>query len=297
MMLRLLVLTLALAPVSCSDTADENAAHNGRPGSGDGNEGVSPPKADRGQITDVDWANSFFLTQIYDPRWNPTGAETDAQSNNCGPASLAMILAQRGLDPKGLTPAMAMDHARAMMYAAYPDIDSEALPEGAVLYEEHEQTCISDADRPVYFDTTEDGPSIAQGIRNGGATPVFGYSWGEVYALLEANEGVIAYGHITDDWRRRFSGDYGTFGPGGIPHFIAVFLASTAGHFVVCDPMHLGGPVVMTQSELQTFFKSPVNVYETSLRVIAWTQGVPSEDGGPASRESGDESGDESGEP
>ena len=101
---------------------------------------------------------------------------------------------------------------------------------------------------------------------------MFGSSWSDVYTLLETNEGIIAHGHITEAWRNRFTGDYGTFDSGPIPHFIAIFLSSTAGHFVVCDPMHLGGPVVMTQSELQSFFKSPVNVYETSLRVVAWTE-------------------------
>jgi hypothetical protein len=34
--------------------------------------------------------------------------------------------------------------------------------------------------------------------------------------------------------------------------------------------MHHGGAVLMTQRELQTFFKSPINAFENSLRVVAW---------------------------
>ena len=29
------------------------------------------------QLSDVEWANQFFMTQIYDPRWHPDGMETD----------------------------------------------------------------------------------------------------------------------------------------------------------------------------------------------------------------------------
>jgi hypothetical protein len=280
MIIRFFIAALVLASVSCTHGDSVMAEGDDRLGGGDGSQAGSPPKADRAQMTDVDWANSFFLTQIYDPRWNPTGTETDTESNNCGPASLAMVMAQRGVGPEGLDPATAMDHARAMMYAAYPDIESDDLPEGASLYVDNKQACVSDDGRPVYFDELANEPSMAQGILNGGARPEFGYSWEELHTLLDAHEGVIAYGRITEDWRRRFPGQYGAFASGSIPHFIAVFLASTTGDFVVCDPMHLGGAVVMTKSELRTFFKSPVNVFETSLRVIAWTGASALDEGG-----------------
>ncbi len=65
-------------------------------------------------------------------------------------------------------------------------------------------------------------------------------------------------------------GDYGSFAAGAVPHFIAVFVSTTADSYVVCDPMHLGGAVVMTQGELQAFFQSPVSVYDTTIRLVAW---------------------------
>ena len=49
------------------------------------------------QLSDVEWANQFFVTQIYDPRWNPDGMEKDTESNNCGPASLAMLMTARDI--------------------------------------------------------------------------------------------------------------------------------------------------------------------------------------------------------
>jgi hypothetical protein len=88
--------------------------------------------------------------------------------------------------------------------------------------------------------------------------------------MLERTGGVIAHGHITQGWRNRFDGEYGSVGDGAIPHFIGVFPASTEGDVIVCDPMHKGGAVVMPLSDLRTFFKSPVNAYDTAIRVVAW---------------------------
>jgi hypothetical protein len=97
----------------------------------------------------------------------------------------------------------------------------------------------------------------------------FGNSWAELDALLAAHGAVIAHGHITSSWRDRFPGDYGSFGDGPIPHFIAVLRATAEGEVVVCDPMHKGGAVLMTHGDLQAFFKSPVNVFDTAIRLVA----------------------------
>lgn len=99
---------------------------------------------------------------------------------------------------------------------------------------------------------------------------MYGYTWNEVDTLLETRGAVIAYGHITEAWRARFSGDYGSFDEGAIPHFVLVFSATIEGDYVVCDPMHKGGAELMDQGELQTFFKSPINVYDTTIRVVAF---------------------------
>jgi hypothetical protein len=218
----------------------------------------------------VEWANQFFITQIYDPRWNPSGNVADTTSNSCGPASLAMMMAAEGTAPANITTEIAIDYARAAMYPSYPEIDPSELPEGASLYEAAGLILVKDDAHSVYFDQTETGPSLAQGISYVGANPVFGYSWDELDALIESSGAVIAHGHITDAWVGRFTGEYGEVESGAIPHFIALFPSTNEGEYVVSDPMNKGGAVVMSQQDLQTFFKSPVNQYDTSIRVVTW---------------------------
>jgi len=227
-------------------------------------------KADWGELPDAEWANQFFMTQIYDAEWNPDGVTNDAASNNCGPASLAMLMAERGPATAALRAEQAIDHARAMMYPSYPEIDEFELAEGAFLYEDEGLVFVDDDTNPVYFDRMETEPSLPQGIENGGATAVFGASWDDLDGLLDAHRAVIAYGHITQDWRDRFPGDYGEFDFGAVPHFIAVFPSTMQERFIVCDPMHRGGAVVMAQTDLQAFFQSPVSVYDTTIRLVAW---------------------------
>ena len=176
----------------------------------------------------------------------------------------------------------AIDHARAMMYPDYPEIDASEFPEEASVYTQSGHVCVDDDTRPVYFDGTDDAPSIPQGIRHGGGRPVFGHSWDDLEALLRDHGAVIAYGHITDAWRRRFDGEYGAADAGAIPHFILLFAAAAEGGFLVCDPMHRGGVVAMTRSHLGTFFASPVNVYDTTIRLVAWADAADPEGEEPA---------------
>ncbi len=261
----LLIATMLLAQACATGTSAEDSS-----AAGEGQGHPAPAKADEGQ-TDLEWANQLFLTQIRDERFNPEGVEVDTESNNCGPASLAMLMRQRGSASLDLGAEVAIDHARAMMYADYPDIDAADLPAGATLHHSKGRVLVDDDAHPVYFDLTE-GASIAQGIHTGGGVPAFGYSWAELAQLLESAGGVIAHGHITEAWRRRFSSEYGASNPGAVSHFIAVFPASD-GEFIVADPMHRGGAVLMSRSELGAFFQSPVNVYETAIRVVAWDEG------------------------
>ena len=271
MLLRLLIVATTLGSLACS-TGTTGVNDQDRLESEESGDGPEPPKADRGQFTDIEWANQFFVTQIHDDRFNPDGIEVDADSNNCGPASLAMLMGQQGAGPSNLAAEMSIDHARAMMYRGYPDIDPSSLSEGATMYLSEGVVLVDDDTHPVFFDLVDDAPSIAQGIRSGGATPVFGYSWSEIDALLEATGAVIAHGHITEAWRGHFSGDYGASSPGAVSHFVAIFPASSMGQFIVCDPMHRGGSVLMSRSELGAFFRSPVNEYETTIRVVAWEE-------------------------
>jgi len=261
---RVLLVVLLSCALSC---ANETVDHSTNSGIESGNNKV---KADRSELSDVDWANQFFLTQVHDAQWNPDGMENDTESNNCGPASFAMLMTERGELPDTLKAEMAIDHARAMMYPDYPNINAASLPENASMYEDQDLVFVDDDTRPVFFDWVPDAASIPQGIKHGGGVPVFGYSWGDLDALLDTTGAVIAHGHITNSWRGRFDGEYGNVGEGAIPHFIAVFRAATAGQVIVCDPMHRGGAVLMPRTGLQTFFKSPVNAYDTSIRIVAW---------------------------
>ncbi|MGB0591865.1 MAG: hypothetical protein ACPGU1_19470 [Myxococcota bacterium] len=261
-MLRVLFVSVwvVCASACASDMSDAMSEDGQAPASG---------KGDLAEVRDADWANGFFLTQIYDAEWNPEGVVDDIASNNCGPASLAMLMAERGGAP-ALEPEQAIDHARALMYPGYPEIDPALLAEEATLYVEGALTFVDDDAHPVYLEPEDASPSLHQGIVNSGGNPVLGSSWGELDALLEAHGGVIAYGHITEGWRSRFSEDYGTSNEGAVPHFIALFPASELGQFIVCDPMHRGGAVMMDQATLGAFFQSPVNVYDTTIRLIAW---------------------------
>jgi len=159
-----------------------------------------------------------------------------------------------------------------MMDPSYPRLDVARQMEDAHIYADQALVCVDDDTHPVFFDNVANAGSVAEGIEHSGGTPVFGYSWNAMDALLNNEGAVIAYGHITQDWRNRFDGEYGTVGNGPSPHFIGVFPASTDGDVIVCDPMHRGGAVVMSRGELQTFFKSPVNVYDTTVRVVAWAE-------------------------
>ena len=227
-------------------------------------------KSDRGDLSDVEWANQFFLTQIYDERFNPDGLNIDTESNNCGPASLAMLMSQRGEFSSNFAPEVAIDHARAMMYMDYPDIDPATLSEEATLYMKDDLILVDDDTQPVFFEAMTDAPSVAQGLTSGGANPVFGSSWAELNKWLQASGAVIAHGYITESWRAQFSDLYGASNSGAVSHFITIFESTSPEQFIVCDPMHRGGAVLMTRSELGRFFRSPVNVFDSTIRIVAW---------------------------
>ena len=190
------------------------------------------PKSDH-DTSNIEQAHAFFITQIYDQQWNPTGSQNDLESNNCGPTSFAMIMAQRSLVPQKLTPSVAIDHARAIMYPTYPNIKDAELSPGAYQYMSGVHACINDNHQSVYFDITESEPSIAQGIHTLGEDPIVGYTWNDIKNLLTDHGSLIAHGYITDEWRRRFSGTYGHYISGNIPHFIALFATSGSNSFLV----------------------------------------------------------------
>ena len=171
-----LVLVTCLCVVSCTlDTVDQSSAVEG-PGSA---------KADQAQATELEWANQFFLTQVYDARWNPAGLESDLDSNNCGPASFSMVMRSRGFFPPEWPAELTIDHARALMYPTYPDIDPATLPEGIAPSLEEGLVVVDDDTHPVYFDRLDNAPSIPEGLLHAGLTPLYGATWTELDSFLE----------------------------------------------------------------------------------------------------------------
>lgn len=252
---------------------DENAQS-------DSNNEINHPltKADRAGMSEIEWANQFFLTQIYDERFNPDGIEVDTDSNNCGPASLAMLMNQRDGKPLSISPEVAIDHARAMMHLGYPNIDPTTLSEKATLYMRDNLVLVDDDTQPVFFDKMAHAPSVAQGIISSGSHPLFAYSWNGLNELLNMTGAIIAHGFITEDWRAQFSSHYGQINPGAIPHFIAILSSTSPNQFIVCDPMHRRGAVLMTRSELMVFFRSPINVFDSTIKVVTWGEEYDNQD-------------------
>ncbi len=203
--------------------------------------------------SDIEWASQFFVTQIYDAQWNPDGVSNDAESNNCGPASLAMLMKARGGLPADLNAEAAIDHARAMMHPIYPGVDAASVSEDAHIYGEQGLVCIDDDSRPVYFDDVDYAASIPRGIEHGGGEPVYGYSWSAIDTLLNDEGAVIAHGHITQRWRDRFDGEYGTVGNEAIPHFIGLFRATGF--------LHILAPPFYLLTFLTTILKTPLVVH------------------------------------
>ena len=180
--------------------------------------GDQPSELMNDQLSDVAWANRFFMTQIFDARWNPDGMTKDTESNNCGPASLAMVMTARGDLSVDLNAEVAIDHTRAMMTPSYPRLDASELLDGAHLYADQALACVDDDTRPVYFDDVQRHASIPHGIEQGGGEAVYGYSW-EAMDTLSSQHGVRSRLVMRNDARsslRRGEGLLTTYRPGAM---------------------------------------------------------------------------------
>ncbi|MCU0569606.1 MAG: LysM peptidoglycan-binding domain-containing protein [Oculatellaceae cyanobacterium Prado106] len=189
--------------------------------------------------TTLSEANRFFKLQ-YRGAFNPTGP---SRSGNCGPASLAIALSALGREPAGLSI----------------------------------QDSINRASRLMGRDPNAGWTSWAQletGIRNAGGSPVTLNSWNALDARLAANQPVILNGFYGANWRRQFP-NYSQTGDGNILHVNTVLGRTSAGKYIVADPMYQGGTVEMTRQQLSAFFSNgnPVGIAVTGLPVIASTLG------------------------
>ncbi len=186
----------------------------------------------------VEEADEHFITQ-FTTEWNPTGPSS---STNCGPASLAMMMSAKDAMPSGLTEEQQVDHARALMYPDHPSI----------------QTITADGVDVTVLDRDHDLSSIEaaiSGIDASGGTGSHDSGWANLDAVLEAEGVVMAYGYLDDDWREKFDSRVGS---GDIAHFNAILGKTEGGSYLVCDPMHTGGAVEMSQADLAEFFTDGV---------------------------------------
>jgi hypothetical protein len=187
-------------------------------------------------------ANQFFKQQFQSSTYNPDGPRS---SQNCGPASLAMILKTLGLEQQGISVETSIDHARYLMY-----------PNDSRVTTTKQGIKVLDADG----ETTGDS-NIQNGIKNAGGTGTESYTWNALDQNLSNGKPMVARGNITDKWRSQFpsSSRYGT---GGDSHFIAILGKTSDGKYIVADPMYRDGAVAMTKDQLSVFFQftGPVTI-------------------------------------
>ena len=175
---------------------------------------------DKGGLpTTVGAANAFFKLQFKHSVYNPEGPPS---SNNCGPASLAMILAALGKQPSGLNIQQSIDRVNGFMKRAST--------------------------------STSTWEELQRGVTKAGGTPINISSWAELDQRLAKGQPVILNGRYNTAWRSQFAGYPGSTGNGDVPHLNAALGKTSDGKYIIGDPMHRGGAVAMTKSQLSTFF-------------------------------------------
>jgi hypothetical protein len=103
---------------------------------------------------------------------------------------------------------------------------------------------------------------VADGISAAGATPIYGETWGDLDAQLEAGHPVMAGGWVSDEggdgqaWKQQFPGGVGpgAYGTGTTGHLISILGKTADGKYIVADPLYARGPVEMTREQLSLYF-------------------------------------------
>ena len=182
--------------------------------------------------TSIQQADPFFKLQYSNAKYNPTGPNG---SNNCGPASLAMILKMLGKEPSNISIETSIDYARAQMFG-YSNTVKQGLN-------------VLDLDRQ---NTNWD--QIKAGITKTGGKPEDLQGWNQLDQSLNQGKPVISWGFLRPEWRQQFPQ---RVGDGYTPHLNAILGKTPDGKYIVADPMHQGGPVTMTKQQLSVFFWQP----------------------------------------
>ncbi len=197
---------------------------------------TSTPPTSAPQAAPAMSADEAFILQFVHERYNPTGPNF---SSNCGPASLAMAMAYTGRMPPGLTKEQQVDYARAIMS---PSRSSEF-------------TWIQDANGNSVPQLDRDseltgGDMTTNGVNAAGGDAEVGYGWDQLDAALE-NGPVLSYGYTNDAWRGQFPERMGS---GDVGHVNTILGKTEDGLYIVADPLHTGGPVLMTREQLSVFY-------------------------------------------
>ncbi|WP_293153423.1 MULTISPECIES: C39 family peptidase [unclassified Microcoleus] len=182
--------------------------------------------------TSIQQADPFFKLQYLNAKYNPNGPNG---SNNCGPASLAMILKMLGKEPANISVETSIDYARAQMFGY-----SNSVKQGLN---------VLDLDRQ-----STNWDQIKAGITKTGGKPEDLQGWDQLDQSLNQGKPVISWGFLRPEWRQQFPQ---RVGDGYTPHLNAILGKTTDGKYIVADPMHQGGPVAMTKQQLSVFYWQP----------------------------------------
>jgi hypothetical protein len=182
--------------------------------------------------TSIQQADPFFKLQYFNAKYNPTGPNG---SNNCGPASLAMILKMLGKEPPNISIETSIDYARSLMFG-YANTVKQGLN-------------VLDLDRQ-----STNWDQIKAGITKTGGKPEDLQGWNQLDQSLNQGKPVISWGFLRPEWRQQFPQ---RVGDGYVSHLNAILGKTPDGKYIVADPMHQGGPVAMTKQQLSVFFWQP----------------------------------------
>lgn len=182
--------------------------------------------------TSIQQADPFFKLQYLNAKYNPNGPNG---SNNCGPASLAMILKMLGKEPANISVETSIDYARAQMFGY-----SNSVKQGLNVLDLDKQSTNWD--------------QIKAGITKTGGKPEDLQGWDQLDQSLNQGKPVISWGFLRPEWRQQFPQ---RVGDGYTSHLNAILGKTPDGKYIVADPMHQGGPVAMTKQQLSVFYWQP----------------------------------------
>lgn len=163
----------------------------------------------------------YFMTQVFDPVWNPDGPP---RSKNCGPASLAMAYRFFNKTPPGGNPS-----------------DPEQVIESARVA----MTGINNNEGLTNF------ADVVRGAKVGGLRTLIVRNMTAINTALDRGAVVIASGcpNMPGSYGQRFG-----YGPGIYGHFILI-TAHQGDEYLVCDPLNRRGPSVVSQQEMRSFLR------------------------------------------